>query len=270
MKVNKLLVEKWLDRDTVKSLTDSWFAIQRAKKDEVILPGSTLFGTLEELSKKLNTYTEFDGSKNMKMNEQTKRVEYDKLYDSATDEIFDNVKNRSIGYDELKRYMRGAWLKLGFEAGDGNDDSVTCAVDMAGKTHKDGPIDKLVSYIIENYNAVDDYLNDDELRYALSQRSDLWTDYTAEDISRIIRSLSKIIESNPDGKSDVLSNFGKADNLRDYMKQSPNKGSGTIKVNKINNKSSEEDIAAVMKDTGILNNQDTIKAARKILDNPPQ
>ena len=238
--------QKPLTKEQVDTLTKAWFEIKNAPSGEVQLPGSTLIAALDNLSKELSKYKKPDGTKGIKMSDVTKRKEFDKLYDAATDQVFNNIGTVK-GYDGVKTYMHNAWLKLGFEAGDGNNNAINLAYDLIHRSSI-APADKIVPYIIENYNVIDDYIGVDNkvaemLRNFLVKRTDLWKSYSTDDINKIIAQLYKLLKG---AKNDAQKN------LRNVlsMKAKDVKDS-TVKVNKVTAKTSDDVIKQNLKSMGL-------------------
>ena len=256
MRVDRLLVEGKLTKDQVDDLTDAWFAIKEAPLGTELIPGTNLFNVLKDLDKKLRTYKKPDGTKGTKLTERERREEYDKLYDAATDIVFDNVKTVK-GYDGVKEYMRRAWLKMGFEAGDGNDKTINLVLDLLNRSSL-APAEKIVPYIIENFNAIDDYLvgnnkAQDSLKNLLMTRTDLWKSYSTEDITKIIGSIYKLL-SNAKSDADrqkVIDAIKNTNNLRDVISmKGSQKKNNTITVNKVNSNTSSKQQKQILKNVG--------------------
>lgn len=262
-----------LTKEQVDALTKAWFEIKNAPSGEVQLPGSTLVKALDNLSKDLSKYTKPDGTKGIKMSDVTKRKEFDKLYNAATDQVFNNVGTVK-GYDGVKNYMHTGWLKLGFEAGDGNNGAVNLAYDLIHRS-PDAPADKIVPYVIENYNAIDDYIGVDNkvaemLRNFLVKRTDLWKSYSADDITKIIVQLHKLLKSkkNDAQREKILNSKDLENNLRNVlsMKAKDVKDS-TVKVNKVTSKTSDDAIKQNLKSMGLdLDNIEDKKRLQNILN----
>ena len=262
-----------LTTEQVDTLTKAWFEIKNAPSGEVQLPGSALIKALDNLSKELSKYTKPDGTKGIKMSDVTKRKEFDKLYNAATDQVFNNVGTVK-GYDGVKNYMHTGWLKLGFEAGDGNNDAVNLAYDLIHRS-PDAPADKIVPYVIENYNAIDDYIGVDNkvaemLRNFLVKRTDLWKSYSTDDITKIIAQLHKLLKSkkNDAQREKILNSKDLENNLRNVlsMKAKDVKDS-TVKVNKVTSKTSDDAIKQNLKSMGLdLDNIEDKKRLQNILN----
>lgn len=220
---------------------------------------------VDELTKKW-----FDIKNNSEMSDVEKRSQYDEVYDAATKIVFDNIKTVK-DYDAVKNYMHSAWLKLGFEAGDGNDKSINLAKDLI-KRSSISPAAKIVPYIIENYNYVDDYLDDgsdflEDLKNALVTRTDLWTKYSTEDITKIIGQLHALLKnaSSKNDQQDLLDRFKKSDNLRNFLKEKVPKDT-SVKVDKVTNNTTKDDLKQTLKTIGLdLDKAEDKKRIRNLL-----
>ena len=219
----------------------------------------------------------FDVREDPKMSMTDKRKAYDKLYDTATEKVFDMARS-TPRYNKIKEFMRQMWLKLGFEAGDGNNKAINLAQDLVSSSMKSGNtdvVDKIVSFTINNYDYVDDYLdNNNDISKFLKdfsvQRKDLWSEYTDNDIKGILKSLYKQIEDAGDLKSQLAleDKYMKTSNLRDLLKDLDSTDSSkSVKVPKVSQKSNVDAITQVLKQTGILDNKETVATAQKILSN---
>lgn len=223
---------------------------------------------VDELTKKW-----FDIKNNSKMSDVEKRSQYDEVYDEATNIVFDNIKTVK-DYDAVKNYMHSAWLKLGFEAGDGNGKSINLAKDLISRSSIP-PAAKIIPYIIENYNAIDDYIGVNNkvaemLRNFLAKRTDLWKSYSTDDITKIIAQLHKLLKSakNDAQREKILNSKDLENNLRNVlsMKAKDVKDS-TVKVNKVTSKTSDDAIKQNLKSMGLdLDNIEDKKRLQNILN----
>lgn len=223
----------------------------------------------QEVDKYTKKWFEIKDTPEKDMPVTKKRIAYDELYDEVTTLVFKDLATTGH-FEDIKKVMRQAWLKLGFEAGDGNNAAVNLANDMGNMTSN--PTAEMIAYIIYNYNSIDDYLDgkDDEnllkmFKNFLVSRQDLWKSYTKDDITKIIRSIHKIITNSEDPKNE-LEEINKLTNLRDVLSKDPGEDN-TIKVNKITDKSTEEDVTKVIRDSGVLNSKATATVAQKIINN---
>lgn len=234
MKVKKVLVEGKLSKTEVDDLTKRWFEV---KNDD-------------------------------SMSDVKKRTAYDEIYDEATDKVFDIIKTVK-GYVGVKEYMRTQWLKVGFEAGDGNNKAVNLCLDLLNKSSI-APAQNIVPFILENYNYIDDFLDSgddfqEDFRNFLMTRTDLWTRYSKEDIIDIIGSMHAQLKESKDKKA-TLAEFAKLNNLRDVLRgNTSKKNSNTIKVQKIDNSSKEQDIIDNLKRSGFdFSNEENLNKLDKI------
>lgn len=238
------LVEKNLTKQEVDDYTKRWFDIKDA-------PIGT--GKYQKPDDKPGEPT------GEKMTEVEKRKAYDELYDEVTDIVFDNVKTVK-GYNDIKNYMRKAWLKMGFEAGDGNNKAMNLTLDLIKRSSTAGNADavaKIASYTLDNYDYIDDFLDSGDepsklLKFFITQRKDLWSKYPAKDITQIIKSLYSLLKK-AKGKelNKIIDTYLKNDNLRDLLTMSSGTDTeSTIKVNKITPKSNEQQIIDNLKKSG--------------------
>lgn len=236
-----ILKEELLSKQEVDDLTKRWFDIKNAPKND--------------------------------MSDLDKRKKYDELYDEATDKVFKDIKTVK-GYIKVKEYMRQAWLKLGFEAGDGANKAMNLTLDLLKRTNTANNPDAvihIVPFILNNYDYVDDYLDGNDeasnlLKFFVVQRKDLWSKYSEKDIVQILGAIyNKLKEANPKDLNKIIQQFLKTDNLRDFLKGDANKNSSVVKVNKVTQKSSESDVEATLRSSGVLDNKETAALAQKVL-----
>ena len=207
------------------------------------------------------------------MSESDRRKAYDELYDTATFIVFGDNIGSAKALDSIKKYMReGGWLKVGFEAGDGNDKRMKLAMDLVDRANKSAAVGNIVKTSLERYDYIDDYLVNnepftEEFKSAITDRVDLWAHYSQDDIVKIIRAVYEQCKNPPKGEtySDVLSKFRSADNLRDVLSNAPDRDSNSIRVNVLNGKSSEDIVKKTMSAVGLLDDPNVIKTAQNIL-----
>lgn len=207
---------------------------------------------VDELTKKW-----FEIKENQNMSDVDKRTKFDELYDEATEKVFDVIGNVK-GYNGVKNYMHTAWLKLGFEAGDGNNPAIELSKELVGASGV-APAEKIIPFIIENYNSVGEYINglgnfsETFKKDFLATRTDLWTKYSAEDIRNIIVSIYKLLKSkrSTSEKQNELERIKKVENLRDLITDaSKTKKDKTVKVNKVTSKTSDKAAKQILKNVG--------------------
>lgn len=245
------LKEKWLKREGTENdpgyqdLTKQWYRIKETPASE--------------------------------MSESDRRKAYDKLYNTATFIVFGDeigaTDGKSAALDSIEKYMReGGWLKVGFEAGDGNDKRMKLAMDLVGRASNSPAAGSIVKTTLERYDYIDDYLVNnepftEEFKNVITDRVDLWAHYSQDDIVKIIRAVYEQCKNPPDGEtySDVLSKFRSADNLRDILANAPERSGNSIRVNVLNGKSSEDIVKKTMSAVGLLDDPNVIKTAQNIL-----
>ena len=229
-----------LSKQDVDKYTKKWFDIKNAPKNE--------------------------------MSDLEKRTEYDNLYNEVTNIVFKDFATTSH-YKDLQELMRQAWLKLGFEAGDGNNYAINLAVDMGRRV--DNPLGQMFKYIIGKYDSISDYLdaNDtflESFKNFLASRNDLWSSYSESDITSIIKSAYKLVKSKKSNeqREKAIDELAKRENLRDLVSDADNTSNqknNTVTVKKITPKTSEKEQKAALKAMGYdLGTEEGKKMLQKI------
>lgn len=237
MRVRRYLVEK-LSKAEVDDLTKRWFELND-------IPTGT------------GNYIKSDGTKAAKISNTDKRKAFDEIYDEATDKTFGKLNIKS--YDDVKKYMRKAWLKMGFEAGDGNDPTMNTVLKVLEDAHdraKDDAAGNILKFIVENYQRIrkiitdkDDYIST-KMRSFLISRDDIWT-YPADSIVQILNVLYSSIKdaTSDEERNNIVNKFINANNLRDLLSDedlSNDEDSGVIKVQKLDINKKPQDIIDIL------------------------
>lgn len=182
-----------------------------------------------------------------------KREAFDLVYDTATEYALDDpTLSRN---DDIKEYMRSAWLQRGFEMGDGNDDAFEMAKVVAEIVQQKKPANaaRALQFTLDRWNAVDDFLKDDKVQKFIAERPDLWDQtYKDTDVASILNAVYKGL---PNGEI--------PENLRNLIGDAATEN--TVKVKPVITKGTDQervkDIHRYLKQGGI----DASKAADREL-----
>lgn len=256
MKVKKVLIEGKLDKTNsdktgYQDLTARWFEIKNSPAGE--------------------------------MSETEKRKEYDNLYDTATNIVFDKVRTVK-GYDTIKNYMRSAWLKIGFEAGDGTNNNLNLAsnfIRFSSNSNISKNLDRMIDYSINmDSNVLNILEQNQKLVYTMASHPE-WFDYSDDDIDAAVKTIDKVLNSSKGNKKDIwktilqeLYKDNKLIDLRTLNKRlsdrlnlniSDSKKGDNIKVTRLNKNSSEQDIIDNLNKSGFdFSNEENINKLTKI------
>lgn len=156
-------------------------------------------------------------SDNHEMDPADKRKAYDDVYDEVTDKFFDNV-HTFLGYDKIKKFMRKAWLKYGFEVSSGEDKRMNLArsVSSAAANNNTQNVIDVLNLIVNNLSSlmIKKLYSSVDAQRLLSRNESIW-EY---DKDTIIKGLKLFIDASSEDKNKLFKDNNKDGEFKSEVK----------------------------------------------------